>query len=105
MLVYAMCSLSGLYFFCLYKPMKTPFSNFLENLNEVFVLLTTYTFIIFSEFIPEVEFRYQLGYAYCILLGTIIGVNIISVFVPILHSGRQNFREARYNYKIKNVIK
>ena len=40
------------------KPMKTPTLNKIEILNEIFYLFCNYFMIIFTDFIPDVEFRY-----------------------------------------------
>lgn len=69
----------NLSFVIAYKPMTEPFLNFLEGLNETFVLVTAYLMILFTDFIPEIQTRILVGeYFYYFIFG-VMGLNLLVI--------------------------
>ena len=60
--------------------MKSKLLNFIENLNEVAIYLSCYFMFIFTEWIPDIETRYSLGYIYLPMFLSIVAINLGCVF-------------------------
>ena len=67
------------------KPMKSKILNYIEILNDLFLLWTGYFIFIFSDFVLDVEYSYRLGFLYQY---TIIGVLVLN-FIFIAAECRQ----------------
>lgn len=65
-------------FYMDFKPMA---DNKLLVLNECFSLLSFYGMFLFSDFIPDIEQRYKLGFKSIYLFISVCIVNISSVFI------------------------
>ena len=66
-----------------YKPMDSKAMNMMEFINDLFVLITAYWFFLFTELIPDVEDRYELGNMYKFVLFTIVSIDGLIVFIMI----------------------
>ena len=60
--------------------MKSKLLNFIENLNETAIYLSCYFMFIFTEWIPDIETRYSLGYFYLPMFLAIVAINLGCVF-------------------------
>ena len=69
-----------------YKPLNSPLLNRFEIINEIFTLFITYFMFLFTDFIPDVEYRNKLGYKFIALVSLIFFVNVLLVFVDITRS-------------------
>jgi hypothetical protein len=61
--------------------MNSRLLNGFEQMNEIFVLFICYFMFLFTDFIPDVEYRYKLGFKFIGLLGLVFFVNVLLVFV------------------------
>jgi len=69
-----------------YKPMDSAAMNIMEFINDIFVLITTYWFFLYTDLISEVETRYNIGSYYKNMLFVTITINGIIVFSMIGYS-------------------
>ena len=58
------------------KPMLTSTLNKIELLNEIFQLFSNYFMFLFTDFIGDVEFRYQIGYWFIGYVSLVFLVNL-----------------------------
>ena len=65
------------------KPFQKPLHNRLEISNETLILFNSYFMIIFSNFVPDVEVRYKMGwYNLAVIFGiVIVNLGIIGVTI------------------------
>ena len=93
---------------CDSMPMKYKFLNTLEILNYVNLLLFTYFLFLFTELVPDIEQRYELGYIFIFTLIFVIAVNLLlisrSMYVDsILDYNKRVAKKAWKDYeKLKN---
>ena len=59
--------------------MNEPFLNFLEGLNDIFVLLTAYSMILFTDFVPDVIIRNQIGDVFYNFVFVVLGLNLLVI--------------------------
>ena len=68
------------------KPMKNKFLNQCEIFNEVSLLFIYYIMFLFTDFIPDVEFRYTLGFYFIYLVGSVFLVNLTLVIYSMVYA-------------------
>ena len=73
-------SLLMLGFFINMRPMEERLQNRIETANEVFTLFSNYFMIMFTDFIPDLEYRYSLGFKAIAIILIVVGLNILLVF-------------------------
>ena len=61
------------------KPMNQLFLNIVEGLNETFILITAYHLILFTDFVPEVATRNDLGDYFIYIIYTFILLNLVVI--------------------------
>ena len=49
--------------------MKSSFDSKIEIMNELFTNLSLYSILLFTDFVPELEYRYYYGFVYMALFG------------------------------------
>lgn len=61
------------------KPYKTIFHHHMEILNEVLIMLVVYTFMLFSDFVTNVEMQFKIGYFACgfVTLHLVMNIGLI----------------------------
>lgn len=69
-----------------YKPFNSRLLNTFEILNEIFVLFISYFMFLFTDFVPDVEYRFELGYRFIAFTGLICFVNVMLISVDIFKS-------------------
>ena len=69
-----------------YKPLNSRLLNGFEIVNETFTLFITYFMFLFTDFIPDVEYRNKLGYKFITLVSFIFIINVLLVSVDITRS-------------------
>ena len=92
-------------FYLDYRPMVDNFSNRIELFNELFVLLSNYFIIILSDFVPQIEFRYQLGMQIVYMIGIVFISNIALVLYQLLYMLYFNYRHKFSQDKWKKFYK
>jgi hypothetical protein len=63
-----------------YNPYKLAILNKFEKMNEIFTLISCYSMILFSELVPDVMIKYQLGFYFLYYVVFISLVNVTLVF-------------------------
>lgn len=60
-------------------PLQQKVLNFVEIMNEAFILVTVYVMHLFSDFVPDENIRYQFGWYYIYLVFMIFGLNMLII--------------------------
>jgi hypothetical protein len=74
------CSLFMVIFFVTVKPLNQPFLNRMEIFNELCLLGCSYFLFTFTDFVPDTQTRYLLGWAFVGLAVFNIGANWACLF-------------------------
>jgi hypothetical protein len=74
------------------KPFEIPLLNYMEVFNEVCVLIATYHLFLFTDFVPDPELRYSIGWS-------IIGVTIVNIIVNMLVMFWSTIKQLRLMFK------
>lgn len=77
--VYGLGSLFSIGFFLNNKPMSSNLFNFMENLNESAIYMVCYFTFLFTDWIPDIEMRYTLGFVFMPIVVGIVMINIVCV--------------------------
>lgn len=83
--VYCFSSLFQLGFNVYEQPMSSRMMNAMENLNEIAIYITSLFMFIFTDWIPEIETRYFLGYVYLPIVLGIVAINLGCIVYEIAH--------------------
>ena len=67
-------------FFVDEKPMEQRLQNKIEQLNESFTLFSNYFMILFTDLIPNIELRYNIGFKAIAIILIVVALNILLVF-------------------------
>ena len=59
-----------------------------EYFNECILMLTVYTFVCFTPFVPDVETKFYIGYVSIFIVILHLVVNIFIIFRPTVHSAK-----------------
>lgn len=62
-----------------FKPMEDKFIYYLEILNEINMLYFNYSMFLFTELVPNVETRYDVGYFFVAMSAAILSFNLAIV--------------------------
>lgn len=90
--IYLFVQVFSLSYVIAFKPMNEPFLNLLEGLNETFVLVTAYMMLLFTDFIPDIDTRIQIGdFFYSFIFG-VLGLNILIILSVVTF---EMFKKAR----------
>jgi hypothetical protein len=112
---YVFLSMLTLSFFIRNKPMKYESFNNVEIMNETLILSTSYFMFVFSDWIPDVEIRYNVGFYLMYLVAAMSVINFIIIIREMCkgikkESGRGNYEKhmkklnENYNVLIKKVL-
>jgi hypothetical protein len=63
--------------------MSSRFQNIIEIVNEIFTLSSNYFIIMFTDFVPDVEFRYKKGFDVAGAILFVIFINVLVVFLDL----------------------
>ena len=77
-------SLAMIKFYFDYTPYESPLLNRFEKVNEIFTLFISYYLFIFTEFVPDVEVRYKMGFYYINLVSLVFAFNISLIAYDII---------------------
>ena len=66
--------------------MTTRLLNIFEQMNEISILFIFYFMFLFTDFIPDVEYRYVLGFRFIAFVGVIFLINVLLVFADMTRS-------------------
>ena len=73
--------LGTLSIFLRFRPLLSKFMNYTEIMNEVFIFISVYYMMIFTNWIHNIELRYHLGFSliHCLSIVTFLNLVIIAV--------------------------
>ena len=91
--IYGLGSLFSIGYFLNNKPMNSNFFNFMENLNEFAIYVVCYFTFLFTDWIPDIELMYTLGYVFMPIIVLIVIVNILCVIWDMAKSMTKGCRE------------
>jgi hypothetical protein len=83
------------------KPMLTPSLNKIELLNEIFQLFSNYFMFLFTDFIGDVEFRYQIGYSFIGYVSIVFLINLSIIVGDMFTDIRHKSNKKKYTQKWK----
>ena len=86
-------------FFFDFKPMNQAFLNQFEIFNEISLLFIYYFMFLFTDFIPDVEFRYTLGFYFIYLVGSVFFINLVLVIYSMMYAIYFDFMKKRARKK------
>lgn len=93
---YSFSSLFSIGYFLNERPFKNKLLNFMENINEAAVYLTSFMMFMFTDWIPDIEVRYTIGFVYLTGILGIVLINLACVLfemgVALKHSIRNKWR-------------
>jgi hypothetical protein len=116
---YIYLSLFTLGYNFLNRPMSTRVIQIIDNTNEVFILLSGYAIIVFSNWIynPDIqsgmqaeealELRYDIGFIYLGWLGLIVSINLALIIFEMFKACRKKnrrriyYKKWGYHYKVR----
>ena len=68
------------------KPLKGRRENRFEFFNDISVYLVTYHFMFFSDFIPEQETQFQIGWSCIIFTLLCIAINMVPIIKELINT-------------------
>ena len=112
---YILLSMLTLTFFIRNKPMKYESFNNVEIMNETLILTTSYFMFVFSDWISDVEIRYNVGFYLMYLVAVMSFINFVIIIREMCkgikkESGRGKYEKhmkklnEEYNVLIKKVL-
>ena len=76
--------------------MEERLQNKIETLNETFTLFSNYAMLLFTDFIQDLEFRYQLGFRAIGIILTVVALNIMLVFYDLASALHLKFKAFKF---------
>ena len=117
-MIYIYTSLFSLGFNVQFRPFNTPNLNRIDNMNELFILISSYFMMAFSGWIftPIKEFdqtkcpdnpllRYNVGQIYNYFIGVALSFNIIIIIFDMIKGLKLKYRKKRYQNRVKAILK
>ena len=86
------------------KPLNTKAFNFMENVNELFILINAYFLAMFNEWICDPNTRYALGWIYIPIEVVVISINLFLIFYELALALRKIYREWSFKRKMKKFL-
>ena len=102
--VYFYCSIFLLQYYIRIRPFEDKWAHCLEILNESFVILATYFIFCFTEFILNIQIRYQIGNLFIDLIMWVIILNQIGIWYEVARAIKKHLRKRRKLIKLKNRL-
>ena len=62
-----------------FKPYDSRVKHNISFFNEMFILMTLYTFMCFSDLVPDAEMRYNVGFACFALVSFYLIINVMLI--------------------------
>lgn len=88
-------------FYILYvKPYKEPEQNYLEIFNEGCVLAMSYCMVLLTDFMPDAELQYEIGYVVIGITGLNLLGNNVLIFIKMIRNLKLSFRKLKYKYQM-----
>ena len=73
-------------------PMEVYLNNLVFTANELFLLFSSYFIMTFSLYIPDLETRYNYGFAYIAIFGFTTAFNIVLLLILVIRDIYEVFR-------------
>ena len=86
------------------QPFIDPTLNKLELANETVILVITYFMVVYSDFVPEIETRFLMGWFNLFL---IMALMVVTVFIIVGNQGYLLYKDLKLRYlkyKLKKLI-
>ena len=90
-----------LLFFLAVKPLNQPFLNNMEIFNECCLLVSSYFLFLFTDFVPDVKTRYQIGWAFIGLSIANIGVNWLCMLYKVYQAVKLIVRRLWHKWQLQ----
>lgn len=73
-------------------PMEVYLNNLVFTANELFLLFSSYFIMTFSLYVPDLETRYNYGFAYIAIFGFTTAFNIVLLLILVIRDIYEVFR-------------
>ena len=83
------------------KPLNQSFLNFIELFNESCLLVSSYFLPLFTDLVPDVHLRYQIGWYFIWLQIFNIGVNFLCIFYKVFGALKMIIKRAYMKWQAK----
>ena len=93
--VYAFGSLFSIGYFLNNRPMSSKLFNFMESLNEAAIYFMCYFTFMFTDWIDDVDMRWEIGNVFTPLVVGIVLINIICVVQDMVKVIFQNYLKSK----------
>ena len=80
------CAITSVIYLLQLWPLSTPSAVVLEVFNEITIVLLTYHMICFTDFVPDANTRYPVGYSYIAFASTSLLIHIIIMMTNFLRN-------------------
>jgi len=84
-----------------WQPMEADQYDFLAIFNEAVLLICAYMLLVYTEYVPSPEMRYEFGNYFLYMLFFNFGLNILLLFNEILRMVRRECKKRRHHKKIR----
>ncbi len=82
------------------KPFQLPLLNRLEMFNEYSILVATYHLYCFTDFVPDPETQYQMGWSIIVVTILNMAVNILFMMYMTFGALKMAFYKIKYKYAL-----
>ena len=107
MFVYILLPLASISYNLVNRPMNTKLLNFMENMNESFLLYSGYFLTIFTQWICDPVIRYNLGYIYLAVELLILATNLVIITYEmskaVIKENKRRIWLKEWNIYFKNI--
>ena len=83
-ILFQVIQLASLIYMANYMPMNSRSLNMIELINEYFVLVCSQYLILFTDFVPSADIRYQFGAIFMYILLAVIGVDCVIILLSMI---------------------
>ena len=94
---YFAVSILSMFYIYTMKPMKSKILNYIEMINDIFILWTGYFIFIFSDFILSPKDRYKLGYIYQYTMIAVLVLNFMLIILECKQGFDRKNLEKKFN--------
>ena len=100
---YIFLSMLVLMFFIGNRPMKYASFNNVEIMNETLVLISTYFMFVFSDWIKDVEIRYEVGFYLMYVISVLALINTIIIVREMCRGIKKEKNRGKYEKQMKVI--
>jgi hypothetical protein len=104
MVAYMVLSLATIAFFIRFKPMNSTALNKIELFNESFIYISSFFFLIYSDWFDDIEMRYDIGFVHMYLLIAAIIINLGFIGYEMYKQIKANRQKKKWHTEWQKVV-